>query len=74
LALATVAFALGIGAAALWLQPAAQNSDTASTARAAAPPGSGALQSRARGALALKLDVDAAGFAARAASRVGKAR
>jgi len=58
LALAAVAFALGIGASGLWQQPLAPGERSAARA----------------GPLLLKLDTDSAGFAARAAAAGQKQR
>jgi hypothetical protein len=68
LVLLAVAFAIGFGASALWLQPAAPNGKASFRAPAAAQPEPPARQAAAVGALQLKIDADAAGFAARAAS------
>ena len=63
LAYAAAVFALGLGASALWLQPAAQDGVAASRAPAAAQRETSAAQP-----LGLRIDADAAGFAARAAA------
>jgi len=63
LAHAAALFALGLGASALWLQPAAQDGAASSRAPAAVQPGTSAARPPA-----LKVDADAAGFAARAAA------
>ena len=63
LAYAAAVFALGLGAGALWLQPAAQDGVAASRAPAAAQRETSAAQP-----LGLRIDADAAGFAARAAA------
>jgi len=63
-----VAFAIGFGASALWLQPVAQNGEPSSRGPAAVQPATPAGQAAAAGALRLKIDADSAGFAARAAS------
>jgi hypothetical protein len=68
LALLAAAFAIGFGASALWLQPAAPNGKASSRAPAAPQPGPPARQAATAGALQLKIDADSAGFAARAAS------
>jgi hypothetical protein len=67
------AFAIGFGASAIWLQSAAFNATESSrgpaTVQAGVPAGEAAA-----GALRLKIDADAAGFAARAASMERKLR
>ena len=68
-ALAAAAFALGLGAAALWLQPAGQNAEALSRGPAVVQP-----ETVAARPLALKIDADSAGFAARAASAKRKPR
>lgn len=68
-ALAAVAFALGIGAAALWREAAIENRATLPGATAAIQQGSTVAQPPPASALKLRLDADHAAFAVRAAAR-----
>lgn len=68
-----LAFALGLLAHSLWLQPAGPEGEASVGRQVQLQPDSGTGRPKSAGVLWLKLDADAAGFAARAANARRKA-